>query len=154
MFRICSEFSAIFRIFRIGSEFSAMFRICLEFSVIFRICSECVQNFQQCSESIQNLFRILSNFQNFQTLFRISSTKTGLFRISWLCSDKTYCVEIYDHNSISLYISLFLKLTVHSTYTEKLQINEQIKLYTNTVNRQMELAGRTNYHIYISNKFT
>jgi hypothetical protein len=54
-------------------------------------------------------------------------------------------------------ISLFLKLTVHSTYTEKLQINEQIKLYTiytNTVNRQMELAGRTNYHIYISNKFT
>jgi hypothetical protein len=25
---------------------------------------------------------------------------------------------------------------------------------TNTVNRQMELAGRTNYHIYISNKFT
>jgi hypothetical protein len=40
---------------------------------------------------------------------------------------------------------------------EKLQINGQIKLYTiytNTVNRQMELAGRTNYHIYISNKFT
>jgi hypothetical protein len=35
---------------------------------------------------------------------------------------------------------------VHSTYTEKLQINGQIKLYTiytNTVNRQMELAGRT-----------
>ena len=56
-----------------------------------------------------------------------------------------------------IYISLFLKLTVHSTYTEKLQINEQMKLYTiytNTVNRQMELAGRTNYHIYISNKFT
>jgi hypothetical protein len=33
------------------------------------------------------MFRIFSNFQNFQTLFRISSTKTGLFRISWLCSD-------------------------------------------------------------------
>jgi uncharacterized membrane protein YiaA len=50
-------------------------------------------------------------------------------------------------------ISLFLKLTVHSTYTEKLQRNEQIKLYTiytNTVNRQMELAGRTDYLIYIS----
>ena len=46
---------------------------------------------------------------------------------------------------------------LHSTYTEKLQINGQTKLYTiytNTVNRQMELAGRTNYHIYISNKFT
>jgi hypothetical protein len=54
-----------------------------------------------------------------------------------------------------LYIFFFLKLTMHSTYTEKLQINEQIKLYTvytNTVNRQME--GWTNYHIYISNKFT
>jgi hypothetical protein len=34
-----------------------------------------------------------------------------------------------------------------------LQINEQIKLYTiytNTVNRQMELAGRTNYQFIIS----
>jgi hypothetical protein len=58
----CVYMVCIFRIFRICSEFSAMFRI--------------------CSES----FRILSNFQNFQTLFRISSTKTGLFRISWLCS--------------------------------------------------------------------
>ena len=41
-----------------------------------------------------------------------------------------------------IYISLFLKLTVRSTYTEKLQISGQIKLYTiytNTVNRQMEL---------------
>jgi len=41
---------------------------------------------------------------------------------------------------------------VHSTFTEKLQINEQIKLYTiytNTTDRQRELAGRTNYHIYI-----
>jgi hypothetical protein len=65
---------------------------------------------------------------------------------------KHFCSKIYN-----FIISLFLKLTVHSTYTEKLQINEQIKLYTiytNTVNRQMELAGRTNYHIYISNKFT
>ena len=56
-----------------------------------------------------------------------------------------------------IYISLFLKLTVRSTYTEKLQISGQIKLYTiytNTVDRQMELAGRSNYHIYISNKFT
>jgi hypothetical protein len=46
-------------------------------------------------------------------------------------------LKFTDHTSISLYISLFLKLTVHSTYAEKLQINEQIKLYTiytNTVN--------------------
>jgi hypothetical protein len=54
MFRICSEFSAIFRIFRICSEFSVMFRIFSKFLVIFRI------------------------FRH----FRISSTKTGLFRIS------------------------------------------------------------------------
>jgi hypothetical protein len=58
---------------------------------------------------------------------------------------------------VFVFVFLFLKLTVHSTYTEKLQRNEHIKLYTiytSTVNRQMELAGRTNYHIYISNKFT
>ena len=53
---------------------------------------------------------------------------------------------------LPLYISLILKLTVHSTYTEKLQRNELIKLYTiytSTVNQLMELAGRTNYHINI-----
>ena len=55
---------------------------------------------------------------------------------------KHFCSKIYN-----FIISLFLKLTVHSTYTEKLQINEQIKLYTmytNTVNPQIELARRTN----------
>ena len=52
MFRICSEFSAIFRIFRICSEFSAMFRICSEFSAIFRI-------FWICSE-FSVMFRIFS----------------------------------------------------------------------------------------------
>jgi hypothetical protein len=49
---------------------------------------EQILNIPENSEqiSIQNLFRIFSNFQNFQTLFRISSIQTGLFRISWLCS--------------------------------------------------------------------
>jgi hypothetical protein len=37
MFRVCSEFSVMFRIFRICSEFSVMFRIFSEFLVIFRI---------------------------------------------------------------------------------------------------------------------
>ena len=40
---------------------------------------------------------------------------------------------------------LFLKLEVHSTYTEKLQRNELIKLfalYSSTLSRLMELAGR------------
>ena len=52
---------------------------------------------------------------------------------------------------LPLYISLILKLT----YTEKLQRNELIKLYTiytSTVNRLMELTGRTDYLNYISNK--
>ena len=49
--------------FRIFSNVQNLFSQCLEFSVMFRICSIYVQ-----------------------TLFRISSTKTGLFRISWLCS--------------------------------------------------------------------
>ena len=51
-----------------------------------------------------------------------------------------------------IHVSLFLNLSVHSTYTEKLQRNEHIKLYTiytSTVNQLMELAGRTNYHINI-----
>jgi len=46
---------------------------------------------------------------------------------------------------LPLYISLILKLTVHNTYTEKLQRNELIKLYTiytSTVNRLMELTRR------------
>ena len=32
-------------------------------------------------------------------------------------------------DTCSLYLSLFLKLTVHSTYTEMLQRNEHIKLH-------------------------
>ena len=45
-------------------------------------------------------------------------------------------------------LSLFIKLTVHSRYIEKLQRNELIKLYTvytSTVNR---------LYIYTSNQFT
>ena len=64
MFRICSEFSAIFR--------------------IFRICSESVQNFQQCSESVQNLFRIFRIFRicsAFSVMFRIFSEFLVIFRI-------------------------------------------------------------------------
>jgi hypothetical protein len=41
---------------------------------------------------------------------------------------------------------------VHSTYTEKLQINGQIKLYTiytNTVNRQMEVAGNMSFVVHL-----
>ena len=49
-------------------------------------------------------------------------------------------------------ISLFLKQTVRRTYTEKVQINELIKLhvhiiYASTLTRQMELAGKTDFNI-------
>ena len=39
--------------------------------------------FRICSVHVQSMLRM---FSNVQTLFRVSSTKTGLFRISWLCS--------------------------------------------------------------------
>ena len=68
---------------------------------------------------------------------------TEILMNSYSSDIRSIALKFTDHTSISLHISLFLKLTVHSTYTEKLQINEQIKLYTiytNTVNRQMELA--------------
>jgi hypothetical protein len=85
------------------------------------------------------------------------SSQVNLTLIETETRVQAYFATPFLNFKIFIYISLFLKLTVHSTYTEKLQINEQIKLYTiytNTINRQMELAGRTNYHIYISNKFT
>jgi hypothetical protein len=44
-----------------------------------------------------------------------------------------------------IYISLFLKLTVHSTYTEKLQINEQIKLYTIYTNTWSNIPRENRY---------
>ena len=59
-----------------------MFRIfsqCSEYSVMFRLCSE-------CSESVQNFQSMFRIFSIVQTVFRISITKTGLFRISWFCS--------------------------------------------------------------------
>jgi hypothetical protein len=58
MFRICSEFSAIFssvQNFQQFSEFSVMFRICSEFLVIFRIFrlfSEYLAQKLVCSESL------------------------------------------------------------------------------------------------------
>ena len=62
-----------------------LFRIFSNVQNLLRIFSN-VQNLFRIFSNVQNLFRNFCNFQNFQTLFRISSTKTGLFRISWLCS--------------------------------------------------------------------
>jgi hypothetical protein len=50
---------------------------------------------------------------------------------------------IFECTNLSEKRTSLLPKHLNSTYTEKLQINEQIKLYTiytNTVNRQMELA--------------
>ena len=56
-------------------------------------------------------------------------------------SHSTHKCQIVVPLHVGTVIIIFiLKPTVHSTYTEKLQINGQIKLftiYTNTVNRQM-----------------
>ena len=74
----------MFRLFRQCSDFSDNVQT---FQTMFRIFSQ----LSECSESVQSMFRISSEFsvnvQNVQTFFRISSIKTGLFRISWLCSD-------------------------------------------------------------------
>ena len=59
-------------------------------------------------------------------------------------------------------LSLFIKLTVHSRYIEKLQRNELIKLYTvytSTVNELIKLytvytSTVNRLYIYISNQFT
>ena len=69
------------------------------------------------------------------------------------------CPSVVSKISRILLLSLFLKLTVHSTYTEKSQRNELIKLYTiqhvyvytSTVNGLMEFAGR-NFQSWISKK--
>jgi hypothetical protein len=73
MFRIRSEFSAIFRIFRICSEFFAMFRICSEFSVMFRICSE-----------FSVLFRI---WWEFLVIFRIFRFFSEYLAQKLICSE-------------------------------------------------------------------
>jgi hypothetical protein len=52
------------------------------------------------------MFRIFSNFQNFQTLFRISSTKTGLFRISWLCSECYVIKFVSDLRQVSGFLQV------------------------------------------------
>ena len=60
-------------LFRICSEYSVLFRIC---SVMFSIVQNLFSNVQYYSESVQYMF------SNVKTLFRLSSTKTGLFRLS------------------------------------------------------------------------
>ena len=74
MFRQCSELSVKVQMFRYYSEFSG---ISDNVQTLFSQSSEFVQNFQ----SMFRMLRICSDF------YSISSTKTGLFRIFWLCSD-------------------------------------------------------------------
>ena len=118
MFRICPEFSAIFRIF---SNVQNLFRIFSNVQNLFRIFSN-FQNFQnlfRIFRNVQNLFRIFSNFQNFQTLLRISSTKTGLFRISWLCSALIgrwvfiFMFAEYVANNFIIYAAKFEQKIIH-----------------------------------------
>jgi hypothetical protein len=96
IFRICSKFAvndqnvqnfqSMLIMFSQCSEsdqnFQSMCRIFSEFSVnvqnLFRMFSQC----SEYSETVQNFQSMLRIFNNVQTLLRIPSTKTGLFRIS------------------------------------------------------------------------
>ena len=80
MFRLCSECSDSVE------NLQSMFRM-------FGICSDTVQNGQTfqtmvrlCSVNVQNVPNLFRMFSQCSDFFRISTTKTGLFRISWLCS--------------------------------------------------------------------
>jgi hypothetical protein len=74
-----------------------MFRIWSEFTVKFRICLVNAKNDQQCLA----IFRM---FSNVQTLFRISSTKTGLFRISLISQQPENCENRHDPDLVQAFL--------------------------------------------------
>jgi len=71
-----------------------MIRICSDFSDNAQKVQNLFRHFRQCSESVQNIQSMFRMFRICSDFFRISSTKTGLIRISWLCSgNKTVGAE-------------------------------------------------------------
>jgi len=71
-----------------------MIRICSDFSDNVQNVQNMFRPFRQCSEAVQNFQSMLIMFRICSDFFRISSTKTGLFRMSWLCSgNKTVGAE-------------------------------------------------------------
>jgi hypothetical protein len=84
----------MFRLFRQCSEFSFNVQNVQNLMRYWSECSDISDNVQtlfsqclECSESVQNVRSMFRMFRICSDFFRISSTKTGIFRISWLCSD-------------------------------------------------------------------
>ena len=106
LFRLLGQYSEcsesvlkLFRMFRFFRQCSECSESVLTLFILIRLCSDNVQSvknlfriFSKCSEcseyseSVQNVQNLLGIFRLCSDFFRISSTKTGLFRISWLCS--------------------------------------------------------------------
>ena len=109
-----------------------------------------------CEGNIVHSSGVRAEFKVFKKIKKFIQRYIWLFSV---CSSFQY-FNLYFQPMPTFWniISLFFKLTVHSsTYTEKLQGNELIELYTiytSAVSLLMKLAGRTDYLIYISNKFT
>jgi hypothetical protein len=129
-----------------------MFRICSDFSDnvqnLFRKCSECseysvnVQNVQNV-QSMFRMFRICSDF------FRISSTKTGIFRISWLWSD---CWYVFLHTALLMLCRLVVPYWQMDQW--KLESSNQfsftIRVITKLPNSEQSYKGKVKTHKFIN----
>ena len=82
---------------------------------MFRICSDFSENVQ----NVQNLFRIFSQCSEWSDFFRISSTKTGLFIISWLFSD-------YWHVFLHTALLMLCRSVVPYWQMDQMKISHQI----------------------------
>ena len=83
LFSLCLELSVMFTICSVHVQnVQTLFRIFINVQNLFSNVQYCSESVQYCSESVQYMF------SNVKTLFRLSSTNTGLFRLSWLCSDR------------------------------------------------------------------
>jgi hypothetical protein len=122
MFRICSDFS---------DNVQNLFRL-------FRKCSECSE-YSVNVQNVQNLFR----------LFRISSTKTGIFRISWLCSD---CWYVFLHTALLMLCRLVFPYWQMDQW--KLESSNQfsftIRVITKLPNSEQSYKGKVKTHKYIN----
>jgi hypothetical protein len=131
MFRICSDFSE--NVQNVQNILS-MFRMFW----IFSQCSECSE-FSVNVQNVQNLFR----------LFRISSTKTGIFRISWLCSD---CWYVFLHTALLMLCRLVVPYWQMDQW--KLESSNQfsftIRVITKLPNSEQSYKGKVKTHKYIN----
>jgi hypothetical protein len=77
LFSLCLELSVMFTICSVHVQnVQTLFRIFINVQNLFSNVQYCSESVQYCSESVQYMF------SNVKTLFRLSSTNTGLFRLS------------------------------------------------------------------------